>query len=875
MSQEVSYAKSVLFSLFEINFDFNINLKENILIYPKYSEDFKNLLLIFKNLPATIFSSHYLESNLPKNTFLSNLFDYLLNDQISSLSSNEIKTTIEEFVKNKCHVYSLEEIFSSFILLLYIFLQENVYGPSFFYIKETEKIDFHKRLELEFNNTLLFRIIKKFKDEDFIEPLSIGGESPYKKTKFVFFFFIVYNIIVESTIFQNILISKLWKARCLFLRNKLLPESIFSIRQEGFSYLNSFIEEFKIYLSPIELGLIYLEKASYCLKFYKYKENRELLDEVKELFNIKLNLIGVKAKRTKYQEESTVQLILQNIKEDGINEIDEIIEETKDEENDKEEIEKEKLIYHQNVKLDQVNDQNYILEKIKINEEDKKQNDYMVNIYDQLYVSSLLTEYKKSFPDIDLLREEIKAYTSKCLSTSFNWLVFSKLLIHRSFNEDKSSKTIERSLLQIQSICDQHNDRDPSPFDRSIFVFACDYPFIWNNKRKYAEMFMGYGSTMTAFEIFKEIDMWDEAISCLYLADKTQRARELSEERLKINPEPSILCVMGDILKDPKYYIEALTLSNGKFIKAYRCLGYYYFGINQYDKAIESFEKALEVNPLFPKIWFTLGCLYLSFKKYEDAIRSFNQSLSFDEDNAEGWGNLGICFSQVGKFNQSLKCLEEGFKKNRKNWKILENIIIISVRAKNLNKLLFAIENMINIDMANRITSQILAKMIDIFISSDFSQMKDYDISYYRKKIIKVFEDYTSLDGLNPKVWDLYILFIEKIELIINKNLTENINKQCVYYKHILDLRLKQMRNYTIVDWDRNYSNLDSIQCVSNKIDEELTKFNDILNNKSIDRDIIKYKEYVEFYNHTKSYITSIYEKIDDFKIKNKAELDK
>ena len=862
------FEKSILFNILELNLNSKDKAFEHIKPYANLTKEFKIVIDNFTKIPASIFGCNDFFSSLPKNTYIYDIVnDFLHKNKVDS--EKDVKTflsLLHQFNDSILNKYSKEEIFTSILLFLYFFLQENIYGPSYFYIKETEKIDYSKRLNNEYYNNFFFFIEKSYESNNFIDYISIAGERPYKNIKLSLFFVLAYEIIMEFDYFKEYSVSLLWKSRLLFLRNKMLPEVIFSIRQTGFEYFDEFLNKNGKLFNKYELGLLLTEKASYCIRFYKYKENRALLEEVKGLFDLKLNLTGIKAKRTKYQEESTVQLILQNKNDEYEKESHEeyIHKEIKKDEGEDDELPlediKEKMVYHNNIKLDEVDRQNYILEKLNIDSEEKQSfEDYIVNIYDQIYVASLLTEYKKSFPDQDLLREEIKAYTTKCLKNSYNWLVFSKLLIHRSLAEDKSSKTIERSLLQIQSICDQHNDRDPIPFERSCYTFSIDYPFLFQNKKKYAEMFMGYGSTMTAFEIFKDLELWEDAINCLFIADKVQQAKDLANERMKINPEPSVLCALGELMKDEKYFLEALTLSNGKYTKAYRSLGYFYFGKNQIDKAIENFEKALDINPLFPNIWFTLGCLYLSKRLFEKSIYAFNQSLSIDDESAEAWANLGISFSQVNKQKEALRCLEEGFKRNRKNWKICENIMIISINCKNIGKLIFSIENLFSLKMQERVKPGVIAKLIEFFITNTLS---DHEIQYFRKKILQIFDTYTQLDGLKPEIWDLYCLFLEKVEIVMNKNISESKEKTASYYKQILELRSKQIRNYFIDDWEKNESKFDIILDLCNKIENELIKFKLLLNVTEI--------ELLAYHNEISHFINEVREKIKNLKIKNK-----
>lgn len=664
------YNKSILFNFVGINLKYNEKSFENIIIFEKYTKEFKEILNKLINLEPSIFGCYKLFENFPKNSFL---YKFLLSD-VSVLKNkslekdfnNNPKTLIkytnklikDAIITNNCnditdYKYSKEEVFTSLIILLFFFLQESIYGPSFFYIKETEKIDYEKKLESQFYNNIFFKIEENYPCKCFIDELSTEGEYPYQKMKLSVLFYVVYNALFSESldIFNNIKTLNLWKSRLLFLNNKMLTESVFSVKEEGFKLFDLFLNENSQLLNNQELGILLLEKASYCLKFYKYNENRQILNQVYNLFCIKLNLTGIKSKKTKYQEDSTVQLVLQN--KNSNNEKEDYLQidstnnnnlETKSNcnnkdtnneiNNDNNEIEKEKLVYHSNVKLDEVDNQNYLLEKPCIDiKEVNNFEDYKINIYDQLYVSALISEYKRTFADEELLREEILAYTAKNLTQSFNWLVFSKLLIYRSMAEDKNINKIERALLQIQSICDQHNDREPKPFERLSYLFTVDYPYIWQNKKKYAEMWMGYGSTMTAYDIFNELGMYDEAIHCLFIAGKTDQAKKLANERLEIKPEPSILCVLGELLKDEKYFYKALKISDNKFARAYRSLGYFYFNNRSIDLAIENFEKALKINPMFPSIYFTLGCLYLSNKNFEKAINCFNSSVSLNDEN--------------------------------------------------------------------------------------------------------------------------------------------------------------------------------------------------------------------------------------------------
>lgn len=52
----------------------------------------------------------------------------------------------------------------------------------------------------------------------------------------------------------------------------------------------------------------------------------------------------------------------------------------------------------------------------------------------------------------------LRPYINSVVMKSNNWLAFSKALLYRSKNEIDRSKTMERSLAQMQALIDQFRD---------------------------------------------------------------------------------------------------------------------------------------------------------------------------------------------------------------------------------------------------------------------------------------------------------------------------------------------------------------------------------------------------------------------------------
>jgi len=76
-------------------------------------------------------------------------------------------------------------------------------------------------------------------------------------------------------------------------------------------------------------------------------------------------------------------------------------------------------------------------------------------VADQLAIQAYINYLFITLPTKeDSTYEEIRPYTNVCVQKSNNWLTFSKALLFRSRNEIDRSKSMERSLAQVQALID-------------------------------------------------------------------------------------------------------------------------------------------------------------------------------------------------------------------------------------------------------------------------------------------------------------------------------------------------------------------------------------------------------------------------------------
>ena len=116
---------------------------------------------------------------------------------------------------------------------------------------------------------------------------------------------------------------------------------------------------------------------------------------------------------------------------------------------------------------------------------------------------------------------------------------------------------------------------------------------------------------------------------------------------------PRLYCILGDLDHDPSMYEAAWTISNGRYARAQRSLGRYHFGKRNFGLAAESYQKALKVSAVSEGTWFALGCAYLELEDFEKAVETFSRAVQLNGDDAEAWSNLAAALLHLDRRNQN------------------------------------------------------------------------------------------------------------------------------------------------------------------------------------------------------------------------------
>ncbi|MBE9595184.1 MAG: tetratricopeptide repeat protein, partial [Proteobacteria bacterium] len=84
-----------------------------------------------------------------------------------------------------------------------------------------------------------------------------------------------------------------------------------------------------------------------------------------------------------------------------------------------------------------------------------------------------------------------------------------------------------------------------------------------------------------------------------------------------------------------------------------------YANLNLHERAIEDYDKALELNPKYAMAYHNRGGAYANLKQYERAIEDYNKAIELNPNYAKAYGNRGIAYSEIGKYEESVRDMKK------------------------------------------------------------------------------------------------------------------------------------------------------------------------------------------------------------------------
>jgi tetratricopeptide (TPR) repeat protein len=112
--------------------------------------------------------------------------------------------------------------------------------------------------------------------------------------------------------------------------------------------------------------------------------------------------------------------------------------------------------------------------------------------------------------------------------------------------------------------------------------------------------------------------------------------------------------VNGKSAKQSEYLLD-LVKNYPNDERSHNALGNYYFGQQEYDRAVEEFKKATEINPDFSPAYNTLGYAYRTLEKYDLAEQAFKKYTELIPDDPNPYDSYAELLMKVGRHDESIQ----------------------------------------------------------------------------------------------------------------------------------------------------------------------------------------------------------------------------
>ena len=129
-------------------------------------------------------------------------------------------------------------------------------------------------------------------------------------------------------------------------------------------------------------------------------------------------------------------------------------------------------------------------------------------------------------------------------------------------------------------------------------------------------------------------------------------------------------------------------------------LGVLYRENNNFDDAINSFKKSIEMNPKHSMAFYELGIIHEQKKDFDEAIKNYTESLRIKE-NAEAFQNLGVCYLKNGMLKEAYRNLTKAMMLNPNKYTIYNNLGAVLERNNNYDTAIQMLEIGIKLNPKN------------------------------------------------------------------------------------------------------------------------------------------------------------------------------
>jgi len=209
--------------------------------------------------------------------------------------------------------------------------------------------------------------------------------------------------------------------------------------------------------------------------------------------------------------------------------------------------------------------------------------------------------------------------------------------------------------------------------------------------------------------------------------DTYNLAIEAFDFAIAINPDYySAFFNKADLFIMKGKYNEAIDICNNLLdkdfenIKALCCLGDCYEELNDFEKSLEMYNKAIDIFSDCSDAWYGKGMVYYKSEKYSNALLSFRSAVDIDPDQSDYWYMIGESYMKMHKYQMAIEAYNNAVALNPND---IEALLAVS-------QLLFRKKKTLD--------------AINLLVHSCRHNPENYTIQYYLAAYSYLIKDYNS-----------------------------------------------------------------------------------------------------------------------------------
>ncbi|MEL7038892.1 MAG: tetratricopeptide repeat protein [Cyanobacteria bacterium J06592_8] len=139
----------------------------------------------------------------------------------------------------------------------------------------------------------------------------------------------------------------------------------------------------------------------------------------------------------------------------------------------------------------------------------------------------------------------------------------------------------------------------------------------------------------------------------------------LVEADLSSDDQAKLYRELGRLLAATQNYEEAIASYDKAveiqpdYAQAWNNRGLELYYLERYTEAVQSYDKALEIQPDDAKAWYNRGFALLKLERYTEALQSFDKAVEIQPDYADVWNNRGVALYNLERYTEAIQSYDK------------------------------------------------------------------------------------------------------------------------------------------------------------------------------------------------------------------------